>query len=162
MQSNAQTPKATCSKCDLLFGHFEVPPVPKMLFLCEMLLTLLRKKLERIICFCYGSVIRLGDFLLFGRLFKASGSNLLAQLPTFWAFFDKVSKYFIFLVKFLWATFLSTLGDFLLNPAGHPVITVRLITSSQSAKDCCRVFRTIKSFSNLGHFVNYFTQTYLS
>ena len=70
----------------------------------------------------YCSVTRLSDLLIFERLFKACGRDSLAQIGhIFGQFFKKVLKYLIFLVKLFLGNFLMTLGDFFLNPTGHPV-----------------------------------------
>ena len=64
---------------------------------------LLTYSIKSVVC-----VTRLGDFLLFGQLFKACGNNYFAQIAhIFRHFFVNLSKIFHF-----WATFIDSLAIF--------------------------------------------------
>ena len=60
------------------------------------------------------SVTRLGDFLLFGQLFKAGGKNYLAQIAHILGNFCKGVKIFHFSSAIIFGQLLWRFGDFLL------------------------------------------------
>ena len=63
------------------------------------------------------SVTRLGDFWVFGRLFKACGNNIYAQIAHILGLFRHSV---IFIVKFVFGLHFIDIGRFLIALSSHP------------------------------------------
>ena len=78
----------------------------------------------QLICTIFENVTGWAIFYCLSDFSKSVVTNFSPKLPTFWGYFDELSKCFSFLWKGFWGNFLQTLGDFELKVSSHSGLAI--------------------------------------